>query len=96
MPRGFERGMSLVARAAGCHASQLWARHAARIAPGRATDDRPPGDLRENPVAREDGQDTTGMGDAAYGCCGQALTRFTGRPPDGPDRLPAPRDGAAS
>jgi len=36
----------------------------------------------------EDGQACAGMGDAAYGCCGQALTRFTSRPPDGPDRPP--------
>ena len=30
------------------------------------------------------------MDDDAYGCCGQALTRFTGYPSGGPDRPPQP------
>ena len=34
------------------------------------------------------GQETNGVGSDAYGCCDQALTRFTGRPPGGPGRLP--------
>ena len=31
-------------------------------------------------------QDIHGEDDDAYGCCGQALTRFTAVPPAGPDR----------
>lgn len=38
----------------------------------------------------EDGQASAGSDNTAYGCCGQALTRFTGRPSNGPGRLPAP------
>jgi len=37
--------------------------------------------------AAEDGQATVGSDRNAYGCCGQALTRFTADPPAGPGRL---------
>jgi hypothetical protein len=37
------------------------------------------------------GQETNGADSDAYGCCDQALTRFTGRPPEGPGRLPHSR-----
>jgi len=37
--------------------------------------------------APEDGQATVGSDRNAYGCCGQALTRFTADPPAGPGRL---------
>ncbi len=37
--------------------------------------------------AAEDGQATVGSDRNAYGCCGQALTRFTASPPAGPGRL---------
>jgi hypothetical protein len=43
---------------------------------------------------QEDGQDTAGSDDVAYGCCGQALTRFTSHPPSGPDRPPRSRTEA--
>ena len=40
---------------------------------------------------RDDGQDTDGSDDAAYGCCDQALTKFTGHPSNGPGRHPRHR-----
>ncbi len=40
--------------------------------------------------AWKDGQVTDDSDNVAYGCCGQALTRFTSHPPAGPGRLSSP------
>ena len=49
---------------------------------------RHPSASRErNSGAAEDGQATVGSDRIAYGCCGQALTRFAADPPAGPGRL---------
>ena len=41
---------------------------------------------KRDAAAGEDGQADRRSADAAYGCCGQALTRFTGQPTTGPGR----------